>query len=182
MKNRTRMIVILTIFATLSGGVLSLVYLITNPLIEANMLEEERKAILQVVPGAEKYEKNIKQDLEYFICKDGKGQVVGFAVPAKGNGYQGVIKLMIGLTPDFEKITGIEVLEQVETPGLGGRIGEKSFQEQFKGVKTSPQVEYVKNKIPEKENEIQAITGATISSRSVISIINQKIKELKEVI
>jgi len=182
MKNRTRMMIILTLFATLSGGVLSLVYLFTNPFIEANMLEEERRAIFQVVPGAENYEKKVVNDLEYFICKDGKGQVLGFAVPAKGNGYQGVIKLMIGLTPNLEEITGLQVLEQVETPGLGGRIGEKSFQDQFKGVKTSPQVEYVKNKPPDKENEIQAITGATISSRSVVSIINRKIQQLKEAI
>jgi len=87
---------------------------------------------------------------------------------------------MVGLTPDLEKITGIEVLEQVETPGLGGRIGEESFQSQFKNVSVEPEVEYVKNQEPEKENQIRAVTGATISSRSVVAIINGAIDDLSK--
>ena len=86
---------------------------------------------------------------------------------------------MVGLTPDLSRITGIKVLEQVETPGLGGRIGEDSFQNQFRGIQTEPAVEYVKNREPEKDTEIQAITGATISSRSIVSIINKNIQMLK---
>lgn len=182
MTNRPKMIAVLTLFASISGGVLSLVYLFSSPLIEENMLEEQRKSIFLVVPGAERYEKIQKGEVEYFECTDGSGTTVGFALPAQGNGYQGVIKLMIGLTPDLDRITGIKVLEQVETPGLGGRIGESDFQDQFQGIRTDPAVDYVKNKKPEKETEIQAITGATISSRSVVAIINKSISKFKEVL
>ena len=182
MSNRVKMILILTLIACISGGVLSLVYMISSPLIEANMLNEQRKSIYLVVPGAKSYEEKMEEDITYFECKDTSGSTVGIALPVQGNGYQGVIKLMVGLTPDLSRITGIKVLEQVETPGLGGRISEDKFQDQFKDVSTKPAVEYVKNQEPEKDTEIRAVTGATISSRSVVAIINKNVQRLSSVL
>ncbi len=182
MSNRMKMILILTLFACISGGVLSLVYLFSSPLIEANMLEERNRSIFEVVPGVKTYEEKMQDDLAYFLCKDESGSVIGIALPVQGNGYQGVIKLMVGLTPSLDRITGMAVLDQVETPGLGGRISEKSFQEQFNNISTHPAVEYVKNQEPDKENQIKAVTGATISSRSVVAIINKNIQKLSSVI
>jgi len=176
------MILVLTLFACISGVVLSLVYLFSAPLIEANMLREQKNSIFLVVPGAQDYEEKEAGGIMYFECKDTSSTVIGYALPAKGNGYQGVIKMMIGLTPDLSQITGIKILEQVETPGLGGRIGESAFQDQFKGIKTQPIVGYIKNKKPEKDTDIQAVTGATISSRSVVSIVNRSITALREVL
>jgi electron transport complex protein RnfG len=176
------MLLIMTLFACISGGVLSLVYLFSAPLIEANMLEEERRSIFDVVPGIESYEERMEGGVKFFECKDASDVVVGYALPAQGNGYQGVIKLMVGLTPDLSEITGISVLEQVETPGLGGRISEQVFQEQFRGVKTNPAVGYVKNQAPDRETDIQAVTGATISSRSVVTIINRNIEKFRGIL
>lgn len=179
MNYRVKMILILTLFACISGGVLSVVYLFSSPMIEANLLREQREAIFLVVPGAKEYSEKQVDDFVYYECRDENGNINGFAFLAQGNGYQGVIKIMVGVTTDISKITGIKVLEQVETPGLGGRISEKEFQAQFRGISTDPQIEYVKNKKPSKPNEIQAITGATISSRSVVSIINGYITKMK---
>ncbi len=180
MSNRLKMVLILVLFACISGGVLSLVYLYSNPLIEANMLEEQRKSIFLVVRGVVEYGDVQKDGIQFFECRDSSGVVIGYALPAQGNGYQGVIKLMIGLKPDLSEITGIRVIEQVETPGLGGRISESAFQEQFRGIKTEPAVGYVKNQPPEKDTDIQAITGATISSRSIVAIVNRSIQQLRE--
>ncbi|MFW6181256.1 MAG: RnfABCDGE type electron transport complex subunit G [Spirochaetota bacterium] len=181
MSNRARMILILTLFACVSGGVLSLVYLFSAPLIQANMEAEQQRAVFQVVPGAEDYEERQAAEVTFYRCTDGSGTLVGYALPAQGNGYQGVIRLMIGLTPGLERITGLEVLEQVETPGLGGRISEMQFKEQFAGVETEPEVAYVKNQEPDDPNEIQAVTGATISSRSVVTIINRAVERFEQV-
>jgi len=182
MNRRLKMILILTLFASVSGGILSLVYLFSSPLIEANLLEERNKSIFEVVPAAKEYEEKILDDITYFECKDESGTIVGIALPTQVNGYQGIIKLMVGLTPDLDRIMGIKVLEQVETPGLGGRISEEGFQAQFRDIATKPAVEYVKNQEPEKDTEIKAITGATISSRSVVAIINKNIQRLGDVI
>ncbi len=181
MNNRIKMLLIMTLFACISGGVLSLVYLFSAPLIEANVLEEQRNSIFLVVPGTKNYDEKTKDGITYFECKDSSGALIGYALPIEGNGYQGVIKLMAGLKPDISELTGIKVLQQVETPGLGGRIGEKEFQKQFKGVKTEPAVGYVKNQAPEKDTDIQAITGATISSRSVVAILNKGIEKFRSV-
>jgi electron transport complex protein RnfG len=172
----------MTLFACVSGGVLSLVYLFSAPLIEANMLGEEKRSIFDVVPDIESYEERSSGDMKYFECKDSSGVVVGYALPAQGNGYQGVIKLMVGLNTDLSEITGVSVLEQVETPGLGGRISEQVFQDQFRGIQTQPAVGYVKNQSPDKDTDIQAVTGATISSRSVVSIINRNIAKFKDIL
>ncbi len=182
MNKRLRMILVLTLFACISGVALALVFMVSSPLIEANLLEELKKSIFLVVPDAKEYEEKKSEEITYFECSDRSGSMVGIAFPVQGNGYQGVIKIMVGLTPDLESITGIKVLEQVETPGLGGRIGEDSFQDQFKGIRTEPAVEYVKNKAPENNNQIQAITGATISTRSVVKIINKNVKLLKDIL
>jgi electron transport complex protein RnfG len=69
------------------------------------------------------------------------------------------------------------VLEQLETPGLGAEIDGEKFVSQFRGLATRPPISYVKGKAPEKDNEVQAITGATISSKAVVDIINKTIKQ-----
>ena len=86
MKIRLKMVLILTLFACISGGVLSLVYIVSNPLIEANMLREQDRSIFLVVPEAKTYDEVKKKEVTYFDCKDSSGRTVGIALPAKGNG------------------------------------------------------------------------------------------------
>ena len=87
---------------------------------------------------------------------------------------------MIGLQSDLNKITSIEILNQTETPGLGTRVTEPPYKDQYIGLITVPKIEWVKGKPPSKINEIQAITGATISSKSVVAIVNDGVTELKK--
>ena len=116
-----------------------------------------------------------------------EGNELGYALPYEGNGFQGKIRLMVGVTNDLGKVVGLRVLEQVETPGLGTKIvtdpSDKAnpewFPGQFNGVITSPLITVVKNAKPSKDSEIMAITGATISSKAVVDIINSGIKELR---
>ena len=95
---------------------------------------------------------------------------------------------MVGVDPSFTSITGIKVLGQIETPGLGTKIvvdpSNKTnpfwFPEQFGRVVLFPQIDVVKNSIPQNPNEIQAISGATITSKAVVRIINDNIQQIKE--
>jgi electron transport complex protein RnfG len=181
-SQRLRMVIVLTTIALLSGGVLALTYLVGRDAIEANQIREQRRSIFEVVPDVESYEQRSQGELTYFECRDSSGDLAGFALPAEGNGYQGTIKLMIGLSADLRTITGIEVLEQVETPGLGGRISDHIFQEQFRGLAALPVLSYIKNRKPEGPSQIQAITGATISTRSTLSIINRTLEQAQAVL
>ena len=103
---------------------------------------------------------------------------MGIAFKADGGGFQGNIGLMVGLETSYLKLRAIEVLEQLETPGLGDRIREEAFKDQFKGLEVKPRVEYIKYRKPEKPNQIQAITGATISSEAVVKNINNAIAKV----
>ena len=145
MNNRFKMIFVLTLIAVISGSVLSLVYLASYPNIKANALKEQRKAIYRVVPNTKDFVLKEKDGFSYFECRDTAGEITGIALPAEGSGYQGKIKLMIGLTPELTQILGVLVLEQLETPGLGGRISESTFQDQFRGIGTKSPIIFVKN-------------------------------------
>jgi Na+-translocating ferredoxin:NAD+ oxidoreductase subunit G len=88
--------------------------------------------------------------------------------------------MIAGLSEDLEKIIAIEILDQIETPGLGTKIVEEPFTTQFIQLETNPNVAWVKGVEPSKPNEIQTITGATISSKAVVSIINDGLTKLKK--
>jgi len=180
------MVVVLTAVATLIGGILATVYKAAAPQIEANRLAEEKRAIFEVLPDAVRYETieallpgdKGEKVVKIFKGFDSDEDLVGYAYTVAGPGFQAIIKMMVGVEPDYKKLRGMQVLEQLETPGLGNKILYDEFRDQFKGLELEPKVEYVKNKKPERPNEIQAITGATITSKSVVNIINKDSKKV----
>jgi len=187
MNITAKMIIVLTILTTLIGGILAAWDGFTAPKIQQHRQEALEAAIAEVLPSYSTYEKISTGSFPLYVGKREDGSVVGVAFEASGSGFQGVISMMVGLTPDFRKITGLKVLEQVETPGLGARIAgdpmNKSnpgwFTDQFKGVDPLPKIDAVKNQKPSNPHEIQAITGATISSKSVVKILNTLIQKAK---
>jgi len=177
MNKIARMILTLTIIGTISGTVLAVMYQWSLPKIQANQIKETNAAVFKVLPETKKYKQVVDGELTYFNCFDQRGKQIGTAIICRGNGYQGVIKMIVGVNADFTKFTGMTVLEQVETPGLGAKITDTGFEQQFAGLATKPPIEYVKGVKPEKQNQIQAITGATISSRAVVDIINKTVEQ-----
>lgn len=181
----TKMFLNLTVVGAVSGVILAGVFHVADPLIQANKEKELKEAIFVVLPEAKDYkviEKTIGQEtFKVYEGLDANGSPVGLAFKADGGGFQGNVGVMVGLNLDYLKLKGVKILDQVETPGLGNRISEPAFEEQFKGIEITPKVEYIKNRKPEKANQIQAITGATISSSAVVSNINRAVeKVLKE--
>jgi len=190
MSTTAKMIIVLTVITIFSGGILSTWDGVTKPKIEAYKLQELKKAIAEVLPKYDEYEEIHIDGLTLYIGKKTTDttQTVGIALEAVGNGFQGKISIMLGLFPDFSEISGIKILEQIETPGLGTKIVEDPsnkedpywFSNQFKQLKTEPQIEVIKNVKPSKPAEIQAITGATISSKAVVTILNNHIQLAKK--
>lgn len=180
-----RIIGVLTVVAILSGVALAKSYQYAHPLIERNKLEELKKAIFVVLPGTKSYDEIRKNDLTLYRGRGADAQVVGYAFIQDGGGFQGKIRLMIGLRPDLKAMSGLEVLESVETPGLGAKIMGEPFKGQFRGLNVVPQVKYIKNRKPAEEkppNAIDTITGATISSEAVVRILNEGIAQVIPVI
>ncbi len=182
MKKSTHMILTLSIVGIISGAALVGVHQYTQPLIEKNKEEALRMAIFEVLPEAKDYDTVTKEGKVIYRGLDSSHKLIGYAVVGEGAGYQGEIKIMIGIDPHLNNTIGIEILESVETPGLGAKITSPWFKNQFNNLKILPLVGLVKNKPPSKPNQIQAITGATISSQTVVDIVNKTLKQLREIL
>lgn len=189
MNNIAKMIVALTAISLISGGLLASLDSYTAPRIAENKMIELKAAIKEVLPKYDYYDEVKSGKHIIYVGKlKGVDQPVGLAFKAVGNGFQGKITMMLGVKPDFSEILNMRVLEQSETPGLGTKIVEDPshkqnpfwFSRQFSGLVVNPAIEVVKNQKPDKNNEIEAISGATISSKSVAKILNQQIQEYKQ--
>ena len=190
-----RLILTLGVAGLLSGLVLVTVYLATQPLILQNQAEALEAAIYRVVPGADTRKAFVVEDgqlVEYqgeegvpsgeviFGAYDGD-ELLGYAIPWEGAGFQDTIRLIYGYDPDSDQITGMEVLDSRETPGLGDKIiKDESFVNEFKGLAVDPAVEAVAD--GDGPNEVDTISGATISSKAVVSIINEANQRYLDVI
>lgn len=179
MKTVIHMLITLTIIGIVSGALLSQLSGWAAPKIAAHRKAETEKAIFLVQPNADSYEKIETVDFELYKVFDENKEAIGYALPYEGNGFQGKIRLMVGVKYDLNEIVGLEVLEQVETPGLGTKVTEEPFTSQFNQLVADPNVEWVKGAEPSKPNEIQTITGATISSKAIVQIVNQGLDKLR---
>ncbi len=142
--------------------------------IQRNAQERLERAILEVVPsGTASEETKLDGQLAYRVTNQ-SGQVVGWAVSAETMGFQDKIRVLVGLSADGSEITGVQILSSLETPGLGDKIKTLEFRGQFAGKKTSEPLQVVKGG-PSAANSIDAITGATISSRAVTRAVNQAV-------
>jgi len=179
----TRMVAALALVGMLSGLVLVFVYQYSMPKIKKNLTKATISSIKNIFPKMKdvkiiKKYKDRSKDIIKVVDKDGK--TLGYACAAKGNGYQGTIELVLGTNSDISNLEGFEVLESQETPGLGAEITGMAFRKQFIGLSITHLIEYVKNKKPDQPYEIEAITGATISSRAVVNILNRRITKLRK--
>jgi electron transport complex protein RnfG len=165
--------------------VLASAYSLFQPRIQENQrlaLERSLAALFQdaTSPSFTRLE---TEEMTIYRAEDQAGTTLGYAVRVEASGYGGTIELLAGLSPDTAAITGIEVVSHLETPGLGGRITEESFQEQFRGLDPTETIAYVKNAPADTdENEIQALSGATISTRAVVSGLNQELEAALSII
>jgi len=178
----------LVIFLALAyGGALAGVQTTLGPRIEENKRQETYSVIPALVEGADKsqtVEKTITgkdgKPQTVFLARDSQGTPRGWVVPATGQGFADRIDVLIGLDLDVSTITGLYVLDQKETPGLGNLIQDPAFQDRFIGKRTSEPVQVVKDDPAAGSNAVKALTGATISSESVATIVNSALKNLKE--
>jgi Na+-transporting NADH:ubiquinone oxidoreductase subunit C len=116
------------------------------------------------------------------FTEDGK-TLVGYAFPLYGAGFWGPIYGMMGVDPQVERVIGVSFYRHSETPGLGGRITEAWFTDQFVGKPLLPrgkEGKYFSLVTPgtaQVEGELDAITGATGTSRAVDRLLDEGLKD-----
>ena len=175
-----KMLITLSAIGIISGGLLSQIESWAEPKIEMHRKAAMEEAIFNVQPEAENYKQIEKTEFPLFEVFDKENNSLGYAVLYEGNGFQGNIRLMFGVGKNLNALVGLEILEQVETPGLGTKVTEPDFKDQFNGLQCEKKVEWVKGAEPSGSNEIQAVTGATISSKSVVEIVNNGLETLRK--
>ncbi|MHC4414697.1 MAG: FMN-binding protein [Planctomycetota bacterium] len=182
-----QLVATLGVAGMLAGAVLAGVYQITKPAIDANKAARLRQGVFRVVPGSSLLKKLVLRDGRLVpvaedevateptihAAYDEQQRFVGWAISGDAPGFQDTVAVLYGYDPKRRVVTGMYVLESRETPGLGDKIyKDEDFVANFEALSVEPEIVLVKDG-RDADNEVDAITGATISSRTVVKIINE---------
>lgn len=151
---------LLLILALFFGFSLGAAQVLLEPRIRANKLSETTNCIPRLLPGALRGE---KQPDGKFLGLNNEGRACGWVVPVRADGFAGPIDLLLGLNSRQNRISGIYVLSLSETPGLGTRICDPEWLNQFIDSSGGDSLRL--------GQEIDGISGATISSRAVTDAV-----------
>lgn len=168
--------IVLGLIALIVGLMLSVANYFTKDIIAASKEKEIAAALMQVLPSAENFEElsaeNAAADVTaLYRGKDAAGEIAGYCVKAEPNGYGGPIVMMVGIAKDGS-VQGVIITESEETAGLGARASQEEFRSQYNGL-TEPA------KVNKDGGEIEAISGATITSRAVTDGVNAALETVQ---
>ena len=164
----------LTATCFISGVIIAGTYFFTAPVAAQKVVEIKQNTMKALVPEADKFQE-IEGKTSWYAAEKG-GQVVAYVVPGESKGYGGTIQMLVAVSKDG-KVINYSVTKHNETPGLGDKATKSPFKDQFEG-KTSANL--VVTKDPSDKKDIQAMTGATISSRAFTKAVKQAVDEVVE--
>lgn len=190
MNSYLKMIVFVVLLGLLTSGVFVGMEIWTGPLIEANAANEIKSTILDANGYSyttatinDIFDQNITAETVdgltlYFDNSSGR-----VSYEFSGGGVWGPIIGIITLESDYVTIKEVKVLQQEETPGLGGVVASANYLAQFPGIKFSPKIEInIPDGQPNKANEVDSISGATRTSRAFETILNNAYEVASELI
>lgn len=187
MKETIKLGVVLLLFSVFAAGVLGFTNKMTSPIIEKREKEETEAAYKELLADAEEFEPFDQAKLQELQKKYNKlvdvvkakkgGETLGVLITTNGGGYGGDITIMTGVKDG--KIVAIKVLKHKETPDIGTKIDNKDFQDEFKDLSATENVTLVATK--KNDQDVEKISGSTVSSRGVIAAVNMAIDTYKEV-
>ncbi|HLB25666.1 MAG TPA: RnfABCDGE type electron transport complex subunit G, partial [Nitrospirota bacterium] len=168
----------LVVICAMAGIILSATWAMTDPVRLAKEAQEREAALKALIPDADSI-KPVKDvviaDKEGIIYRaERAGATTGYVVLSYGRGYSSFIRMLVAVDMEY-RILGIDILGHGETPGLGDQIQTDEFKARFKG-KAPENLKVVKG---ETETDIQAISGATVSSRAVTKGAKDAVETLK---
>jgi len=187
MREIIRMIVVLALITGASGLLLAgvnegtrearkkqLLTYVKGPAVEDVLRGASNKPLDDVkeLPGPEEAAGGAPMDI-FPAYRDGKLWAIAFE--EKGKGFGGDIGVIVGIDVDSDRLLGIGITTLKETPGLGARVVEKKFRSGFKGISTDEEV-----KVTADGGKVDAVSGATVSSRGVCAAVNKAIEFYKK--
>ena len=165
-------IISVTVVVFIAVTLLYLTDTVVRPKIEWQKEQKIERMLKEIFPDMTEH--TLEDDIYMIYSNEAE---IGFAFLAVGKGYGGLIDILVGLENETT-IKGVTIVSHLESPGLGARITESSFTDQFVGVNIADVA------LRQKGGEIDAITGASISSGAVVDAIRaaamEKIKSLEK--
>lgn len=175
----------LTVVTSIASGSLAYTYSITKDRIEKMKIAEQVSAVKEVCKGeadrlnvvrddkALKTALKNEQETKAVYRVEQNGETVAYGILVTSRGYGGPMSIMVGIDAQG-KVMGVKVIEQKETPGLGDKVtASDEFLKQFLGKSIEDAVEVKK--------DIQAVSGATISSKAVTSGVRSALNAFKSI-
>ncbi|MCD6395516.1 MAG: FMN-binding protein [Planctomycetes bacterium] len=192
MKEKIKMIVFILVLGSVLTAALVSVDAFTAPYIKANTRKKLQESILKAADIAfteetleEVFSKEMEERLfpeslqvkgagqedkkKFYVTKAGD-----YIFEYRGSGLQDEIYGAIAFKPDLKTIKGVTIVSQKETPGLGGRIGTQDFLDRFRGRKIFPELRITKAGKAKGENEVDGLTGATLSCNAFEELLNSE--------
>ncbi len=189
-----RMVGTLAVAGAVAGAAIVMVFGWAQPKIQANQAARLEGAILEVLGGATRYETAFLDGGAFtlepqgdtatldrvYVGYDAGGAPHGIAIATEASGFADVVRVIFGFDPASGNLLGMKVLEQKETPGLGDKIEKDTlFTRQFVELGT-PIVGVKQGRQSGADEEVVMITGVTISSRTVVDMINRRLEAIKD--
>lgn len=178
MKNTPANIIIkMIVLSALAAVLLAATFVPTQAQLKILQEEQQTQALKAVLPAAASFDPVYGDKLDadgnpvalYFRGVDSSGNIVGYAFRTTQPGAQGLIELLGGVSADFQTVTGMEVMSHSETPGLGAKIVEPGFKAQFLNLPVADL------SLSKDGGKVDAISGATISSTTVVNALHMGI-------
>jgi electron transport complex protein RnfG len=201
-----RLLMTLALAGAIAGALLVFVFQWSDPLIRAEQARVLQEAVTEVLQSPDRFEEVYVLGGEVmaqvpegasgqpvdtvFLGYDEAGNTIGFAIAGDGFGFQDLIYVIFGYEPAAGELLGMKVLGHKETPGLGDKIVKDSaFVSEFRGLETRWSAEdslFIRGASSTRStgdpDEVEMITGVTISSKAVVKIINERIAELGDLL
>ncbi|WP_331496759.1 RnfABCDGE type electron transport complex subunit G [Romboutsia ilealis] len=181
MKDILKLGVTLFVICAVAALVLGITNNITSPVIEERNIQASNKSRQIVLSDAEEFKQleGMNSDIVVEVYEGLKGgDVIGYTIKTSPKGYGGAVEVMVGISTDG-KITGVDIGNHSETPGLGSKASDPAFKDQYLDKNVANSLLVVKGSV-NNDNEISAISGATITSNGVTSGVNAAMKIYNE--
>jgi len=172
MKDIAKLGMYLLFVCSVSGISLAVTNHFTAPRIASEMERRKNEAMSDVLPAASKFVKS-KTHEKVFEGFNYAGVRVGYVFETLASGYSSDIAILFAIDNEYI-VTGVKVLSQSETPGLGSKVSGDEFLKQFKGKSRE------KIMLKKAGGDIDAVTSATISSKAVTEAVRSRIYEFQK--
>lgn len=184
MKEILKLGIILCIIAAVAAAILGSVNEVTKGPIEEQKIMADTASRKAILPEAEAFKVlDTQTSDQYMIIEEvyegvAGGNTVGYTLKTTPIGYSGVVEVMVGINTDGV-ITGVDIGDHEETPGLGAKAEDAEYVNQYQDKNSDMEIEVIKAGKP-SDNQIVAISGATITSKAVTQGVNVAIKYYNE--